>query len=124
MAYTHYDNANPLATQTGPNVVDSMRENLLALRDSIVMGALYGWDLTVVQGTGTAEQPQYLKYSRGSSEYLRAELTWGTSGGEDGNVTVAAYAYSTDNFSSSNEAIGTLTISYDSDANVTATAWS
>jgi hypothetical protein len=54
---------------------------------------------------------------------VRATLTWGTVGGAAGNVSAAVYEYSA-NSGSSYDAIGTKTITYDSNANVTATTWS
>ncbi len=119
MAYTHFSNSTPASTQTGPNCVDSMRENLLALRDAIVSGALKGWDMTPSGGTG--EQPATITFDS-STERLRQSLTWGAAGGADGNVTKSIYCYSSDS-GSSWDYIGTENITYDTDGNVTAITW-
>lgn len=121
MAYTAFNNSTPdPATQTPGQCFDSDRQNLHALRDAVVTGAMAGWDLT--PSGGTAEQPTTLKYNRGTSEYLKVALTWGTSGGADGNVTQAVLSYSTDDVTY--DTIGTETITYDANGNVTAVAWS
>jgi len=123
MAYVSFDSTVPnAATQDGTDVCDAIRDNQEALRDAVVLGAMEDWDLTVTAGTGSASEPQYLTYDKGA-ERLRATLTWGTTGGEDGNVTQSVYAYSS-NSGSSYDTIGTLAVSYDSNGNVTATTWS
>lgn len=77
---------------------------------------------TTITGTNSASQPVSLCYSK-STERIRVGLTWGTSGGEDGNVTVATYSYSSDS-GATYDAIGTCTNTYDSSGYVTAITWS
>jgi hypothetical protein len=71
---------------------------------------------------GTADQPATITYSKGT-ERVKADLTWGTAGGEAGSVTVAAYSYSS-NSGTSWDTIGTKTVVYDSAGNVVSTNWS
>jgi hypothetical protein len=77
------------------------------------------WDYSKTDGTGTAEQPQYMYWTNGSL-VLRATLTWGSSGGADGNVTIAVWDYDD---GGGYAGVGTETIAYDIDANVTTTTW-
>lgn len=120
MAYNQFDDTLPVSTATGPQTVTDIRDNQQAMRDMIVIGGINGWDMTA--SGGTAEQPTQLLYIN-STEYLKAALTWGSSGGGDGNVTQSVYSYSSDS-GSNYDTIGTFTPTYDTDGNVTATAWS
>lgn len=88
---------------------------------AIVMdGHYYAWGLT--PSGGTAEKPAVVVYAK-SVERVRATLTWGTTGGETDNVTVAVYEYSS-NSGGAYSTIGTKTMTYDASGNVTLTAWS
>lgn len=118
MAYNDFTDGKPVGTDNGLVTVDYMRENLMALRDSVVMAAMPGWNYSK---TGT-EQPSIVLYSKGT-ERVRGTLTWGTSGGADGNVTIAVWAYSA-NSGTLYETIGTETIAYDTSGNVTTVTWS
>lgn len=122
MAYTAFDSTKPDATeQTLTQMGQSERDNFLAIRDAVIMGGgFYGWNMAAAGGT--ASQPATLTYSK-STERVRATLTWGTSGGEAGSVTQAVYAYSS-NSGTDYDTIGTKTITYDGNGNVTATTWS
>lgn len=122
MAYTSFDDTKPVSSDNGLVTVDAIRNNLLAMRDAVVMGAFNDWNYAPTVGTGTASQPQYAVYSKGT-ERLRATLTWGTTGGADGNVTQMVWAYSSDS-GSTYDTIGTQAITYDTDANVTGITWS
>ncbi len=121
MAYTLFDPTKPdAATQNGTSFAASARTNGAALRDACILGGGFpGFNLAA--SGGTAAQPTQLLYSKGT-ERVRATLTWGTVGGEAGNVTVAAYVYSA-NSGGLYETVGTKTITYDASANVTATSW-
>lgn len=126
MAYTLFDPATPASSQTGTAFATSARNNLNAIRDAAILGGGFpGFNLAA--SGGTADQPTQLLYSKGT-ERVRATLTWGTVGGEAGNVTVAVYAYSAnsgaDYTTTPNGAIGTKTISYDASGNVVSTTWS
>ena len=83
-------------------------------------GHYLSWAFT--RSGGTAEQPAEVVYSEGAQR-VRVTLTWGTSGGGDGNVISAVYEYS-DNSGVSYSPEGTKTISYDAAGNVVSTTWS
>lgn len=120
MAYEHFDETTPNGTQSGTAFAQSTRDNLLAMRDMIVMGCMPGWALAATGGT--ADQPTTLTYSR-TTERIRAVIAWGAVGGAAGNPESIAYSYSA-NSGTDWDAIGTETITYDADGNVTASAWS
>jgi hypothetical protein len=119
--YTPFDPAKPdAATQNGTQFAQAARDNLKAARDACILGGGFpGFNLAV--SGGTASQPALLTYSKGT-ERVKAALTWGTTGGENGNVTVAVYSYSS-NSGGAYDTIGTKTITYDTNSNVTATTW-
>lgn len=136
MAYTAFDGAKPDAsTQNGTAFAQSTRDNLLALRDALVTtGIVQGFNYAPTGGT--AEQPATAYWKR-STECVKAVLTWGTSGGEDGNVTKAALYYAPDEshgsfptstngtYSAMADASGNyvVTMTYDSNGNCTASTW-
>jgi len=120
MAYNSFTDGKPVGTDTGLDAIDTIRENLMALRDAVVGGMMAGWDYA--PAGGTADQPATVTYSKGT-ERIRGSLTWGTSGGSDGNVTQIVWEYSSDSGSTFDD-IGTLAITYDTSANVTAMTWS
>jgi hypothetical protein len=137
MAYSPYKLAYPDIARTRQQVVDETRVNLVALRHAIISGGLVqGWAYRPVNGT--AEQPLLLYFFvSGQSRVVRINLTWGTTGGEAGNVTKAAFYYA-DNESSGTfptttngtydpmadeNGLYVVTISYDSSGNVTQTVW-
>lgn len=129
MAYVPFVDQKPVFSDNGDDVVDDIRENLMALRDAVVLGVLVGWDMTVTAGTGTNAQPQYLYMHRNgaSTERLRITYTWGTTGGEAGNPTVLALHYTADDDplgSATWDLMGTFTITYNSDGTVASGAWS
>lgn len=101
------------------------RNNLEAVRDAVVMGVFPGWNYGRDLSGGTAEQPGIIRYSKGN-ERIMAYLTWGTSGGADGNVTVSLWYYIPDTSASTwqSETIGTETITYDGNSNVVSAVWS
>ena len=120
MAYTSFDATKPdPSTENGTSFGTSIRNNQEALRDAIVIGAMEDWNLST---SGTAPEWDFYLFSK-AAERLKITLTWGTTGGEDGNVTQAVYAYSS-NSGGSYDTIGTLAITYDANAYVTATTWS
>ena len=118
MAYVPFVDSKPVATDTGLDVIDDIRENLMAMRDAVVIGMMAGWSYAPTVGTGSASQPQYYIYSKGT-ERLRATVTWGTSGGANGNPTQVVWEYSS-NSGSTYDSIDTRSITYDADGNVTA----
>lgn len=122
MPYTLFDPALPnAATQNGTTFAASVRTNDAALRDACILGGGFpGFNLAATGGT--ADQPALLTYSKGT-ERVKAALTWGTTGGEAGNVTVAVYSYSSDS-GGTYSTIGTKTVTYNGSGYVTATTWS
>lgn len=121
MTYTAFDATKPdAATQNGTQFAQAIRNNQAAMRDAIVTGSLPGFNYST--SGGTAEQPAII-YFKKSTDWIRITLTWGTTGGADGNVTVAVLAYSS-NSGGAYDTMGTQTITYDSNGNVTATTWS
>ena len=137
MAYTAFNIAKPVVSDTRQVAVDYMRTNIAAMRDNLVAtGIVQGFNYSV--SGGTASQPGTLWYKR-STEVVKVVLTWGTTGGEDGNVTKMAFYYAPDeshgSFPASTNgtysAMGDLTngyyvntIAYDVNGNVTTTTWS
>jgi len=186
--YTPFDPTKPDATaQTLTQMGESMRKNLQAVRDALVVNSFIGWnmsklgpsftasisgtvmtvsavasgtlavgqtifgagvasDTTIVSlGTGTggvgtynisaahtiaseamssvtADQPENALRTKGT-EMLLAAITWGTSGGADGNPVQITYAWSNDS-GASWSSIGTVSIAYDARGNPSTTTWS
>ena len=123
MPYVPFDDTVPdAATESVAQMGTSTRENLAAMRDAVALGAMPGWNYSKSNGSGTAEQPQYVLMTQGA-EIVRQTLTWGTTGAEAGNVTQILAEYSSTS-GASYDAIGTLTVAYDASGNVTTTTWS
>lgn len=122
MAYTPFDPTKPDATaQTLTQMGQSERDNLRAVRDACIMGGgFFGWSLTI--SGGTAAMPTTFVYASGT-ERVQAVITWGTTGGATDNPESVAYSYSADS-GANYDPIGTRTITYDVDGNVTAASWS
>lgn len=94
MAYPPFDATKPDATtQTLTAMGQSERDNIKALRDALAAtgGVVQGFNFS--KSGGTASQPAQLFWKRGA-EWIRVDLTWGTTGGGDGNVIKAVYYYS------------------------------
>jgi hypothetical protein len=99
----------------------------MALRDAIVAGALVDWWMT--PSGGTAEEPAQIIYEKsrtGDREAVRLTVTWGTTGGEDGSPTTIVYAYAPDypTLAGGWDTIGTATMTYDANGNMTDLQWS
>lgn len=138
MAYTAYVSTLPdPATQAGTAFGQRTRDNIRAMRDVIAAtGMLQGFDYRYT--AGTAEQPTTMYYVRNASdESIKVVVTWGTAGGEAGNVTKMAFYYASNETGlPAGAANGTYdamadaggyyvcTLSYDSSGNCTQTAWS
>lgn len=120
MPYTAFDGTKPdPATQAGTALANSIKDNERAIYDAINIGTLPGFNRS--QSGGTAEQPATVLYTSGA-EIIRAQLTWGTTGGEAGNVTVAVFSKSI-NTGTSYDTIKTITLTYDANGNCISTAW-
>lgn len=127
MVYTKFTPDKPVITDNGATVIDNTRNNLMALRDGIVAGALADWWFT--PSGGTAAEPAIIYYEKtrtGTRECVRLTITWGTTGGEDGSPTTIVYAYAPDwnGATGTFDTIGTATISYDANGNMTDLQWS
>lgn len=129
MVYTKFTPDTPVITDTGAEVIDDTRNNLMALRDAIVGGALADWWMT--PSGGTAEEPAQIIYEKGRTgdrEAVRLTITWGTTGGEDGSPTTIVYAYAPDyptlTANPGWDTIGTADMTYDIDGNLTDIQWS
>lgn len=121
MPYVNYDATKPNAvTQNGTAFAQSTRDNFNALRDMLIMGSAPWWNMSVAGGT--AEQPAQIFYNKGT-EWIRGNVTYGTTGGATGNVTQIVYAYSSNN-QTSYDGMTTMTVTYDINGNVTAVNWS
>jgi hypothetical protein len=93
MAYTQLDVTKPdHTTQNGTQMLQSIRDNIAALRNADIAG-LTGW--TYSQSGGTAIQPAVVLYTSGVFQ-IKLTLTWGTTGGANGNVTAVTAEYSQD----------------------------
>jgi hypothetical protein len=122
MPYVPYADNVPIGLALVETVVDNTRENLMALRDNVVIGTMPGWAYSKTNGSGTDEQPQYTFMKKGS-EWLRGTFTWGTTGGEDGNVVSVLWQYS-NNAGVDYQTVGTQTFTYSVDGVATAVGWS
>lgn len=130
MAYDPFRSTVPTTagspTPSRQATIDDARKNMMALRDILVAGGLVqGFDYSV--SGGTAEEPANLFYKKGT-EWIKLVLTWGTTGGEDGNVTKMALYYSSNSggvYENMADDAGefVLTLTYDSNGNCTSTSW-
>ena len=115
MAYVPLNPLTPEPAQDGTEVLQSTRDNMKALRDADFIGGDSGW--TYSQTGGTASEPTTQLWSKGT-ERIRITATFGTTGGENGNLTAATLAYSS-NSGSTYDTIEARTLSYDGDGNFT-----
>jgi len=122
MAYIPFDATKPTTAQTRQAAITSILQNFLAARDSLIMGEFPGFNYSV--SGGTADQPAIMYWTDGT-ECVKASLTWGNSGGTDGNPTVIVYAYApTGGTGGTFVTIKTVTYAYDDNGNLTNTTWS
>lgn len=126
MAYTALDIKKPITPQTRQAGIDSERANLIALRNALAAnGAVQGWNYT--WAGGTIDQPTQQQFRRGA-EWITLLLTWGTVGGEYGNMTKCVYFYSSNSGSSSDPMADlagnyVANFSYDANGNCIAITW-
>ncbi|MCG8004705.1 MAG: hypothetical protein JAY88_14795 [Candidatus Thiodiazotropha lotti] len=134
MAYVPFDQTTPNSSQNGIDVPLSTKQNLAAVRDGIIANGFFpGWNAEMQDSDGspttTPEQPDQVVYSKGT-ERIKLSLTWGTAGGEDGNVIAILAEYSSDEGSlyepmgDTGYPLGTMTLSYDSNGNYLSHTWS
>ena len=120
MTYTVFDPASPNTSETRQVIVDDTRYNLLAVRDAVIMGNLAGFNYA--WSGGTSSQPAVITRTKGT-EIIRATITWGSSGGANGNPTVIVYDYSS-NSGTTYSTVGTCTYTWDASGFLTSTTWS
>lgn len=121
MAYTNFDATKPnAATQNGTAFAQSTRDNLSAIRDMVIAGVPFWWNISFAGGT--AEQREQIFYNNGT-QWIRGNITYGTTGGATDNVTTIVYAYSSNN-QATYDGITTMNVTYDTNGNVTAVTWS
>lgn len=125
MPYAAFNGALPNGAapdfQNGTAVLQSVRDNLNALRDACVMaGGFAGWNQT--PSGGTEAQPAQVLSSK-LTERVKALITWGTTGGEAGSPTVFVFSYSSDS-GTNYSTVGTLTIAYTANGYFNGSTWS
>lgn len=127
MAYTPLDITKPVVSPGSRlSQIDQTRANFAALRDVLAAGGLLQGFNASFQG-GTSDQPQWILQQRGA-EILRTDLTWGTTGGAEGNVTRAIYYYSSDGGGTWQPMADidgnyVCTLAYDGNGNLSTTTW-
>lgn len=124
MPYTFFDKTKPAGASNGPTVMADIRNNLMAIRDGIVLGGIPGFNCSA--SGGTEDQPtQYLFTGTGvnSTERIKAVVTWGTTGGATGNPQTIVYTYSSDS-GTTYVAIGTMTVVYTAGGYFSSFSWS
>lgn len=110
MAYTPFVPTTPAITQTRQQIVDSTRNNLLALRDAIMIGRVPGATFSTLGGS--AEEPAQRIWSSGTDRW-RATYTYSS-----GFITQVIWEYSS-NSGGLYDVIATETINYDGNGNTT-----
>jgi Neuraminidase (sialidase) len=137
MAYIDYDDNQPVPSgATLGTVMTNTRNNLRAMRDACLAmaGGFVGWDWDSYDSNDatppvlTPDQPAYLIWSKGTLR-VKAVLTWGTTGGEAGQVTRIVYSYSADSGSTwdvlkGGSINGYYDFTYNTDGVPTSGAWS
>jgi len=117
-----FDDGKPVGTDTGPTVVGDVHDNLQALRDAVVLGAMEDWDCTrTFDGTYTDEVATET-YDK-STERVQAVYTWELSSGVR-RVSQIVYKYSSTS-GADYDTIGTWTPTYAgaSDHRITSETW-
>jgi len=113
------DRAIPAIGNARSADIPKIKANFQYLATLLLAGAAKGWTLSVVNGTGSAEEPQYRVWSNGV-ERVRATFTYAS-----GAVTQVAWEYSDDAGTTPNAtgtwtAMFTQTATYDGSGNQTA----
>jgi hypothetical protein len=114
MAYVPLDTARPVVSNVRSTDIAAMNANQLALRDSVIMGRVPGWTMTV--SGGTAEEPTYRLWTNtaNTNQILRAQYTWAS-----GYISVVTWTYSTTGSGGTFDAVATETITRDGSENQT-----
>lgn len=114
--YTHYDSANPLGSQTGPNAILSTYNNLIALRNAIMAGKVQGFVFERANGSGSADDPQFFYFKNATTSiWFRATNTW-----TGGAITSQTWDWSNDAGATWAAMHAADAVTYDSAKNITA----
>lgn len=123
MAYLDFQPAQPDASaDNGAAFGADLLRNQKALRDATIAAMFPGFEFSIVVGSGSATRPQYMYWKQGtggSAPWVRATLTWGTTGGEKYNPTAILWEQSADG-GSVYETMANSTLTWDSNGNLTA----
>lgn len=116
--WTDTDRAIPVIGNARSADIPKILANFKYLATLLIAGRAKGWTLAVVNGSGSAEEPQYRVWSNGV-ERVRATYTYAT-----GAVTQIAWEYSDDSGTTPNAtgtwaAMMTETATYDGSGNQT-----
>lgn len=116
MAYTKVDQTKPTTSQTRQAAIDLIRTNDNAISHAVIAGLLVDWEMTF--SGGTAAEPSTITFTDKTltSRKIRITFTWGTTGGENGQVKTAAWDWWN---GSSYDSMASCTFSYDSSGNLT-----
>lgn len=118
--FTDFDPAQPDgSTDNGAAALADIRNNDGALRAYVLLALFWGY--AYAQSGGTAAQPTTIKLTKGTTT-LRLTLTWGTTGGEANQVKTIVPEISTDSEATWAAVGGTITNTFDSGGELTATS--
>lgn len=124
MPYTKFDKTQPNFRNERDEFVDNSRNQLIALRDSMVDGRLASVN-NFRYSDFLTPTPLYIYYENAYQERVQADFTWGTTGGALDQPTVIAFTHKADfQISTTADPIGTETITYDADGNLDTITWS
>lgn len=126
MPYPAFEDNAPVTSDQGNTVVDDTRKNLMAIRDQLAfLMAMPGWNAARDGGTTLKPAAYNIDKASPSTERVRIEITWGTTGGAKDNPTVMVEKYTADRSGTPTyETIGTLTFAWNSDGTFNTSTWS
>lgn len=124
MALVAFDNANPSGGQAGTALPASALGNDKALLDAVIFGQMPGWVFSV--SGGTASEPAQMHWRNAAlNVWFRASITWGTTGGNNGQMTAITWEKSinggVDWTSGTGGSYGSEVLSYDASGNLQTT---
>ncbi len=99
MAYTNYQIEKPDPGDSAVEVFDDTKDNFNAILHMIMGGAVENWDSSPTIGAGSAQQPDSIEFtynadSAPNERMVQIQLTWGTTGPSENQVTQAIFRYS------------------------------
>lgn len=118
--YNPFIRGNPDGSaQDGPTFSSKANINDAALLDAVMVGQAPGFAMT--PAGGSASEPATLTWGSGAYR-VRASITWGTSGGENGMPKAIAWESSINSGTTwDTPAIASQTATFDANGNITAT---